>query len=114
MGTEFQKMIAQRQTPADTAKAIQDEWAKFDKTHQVSEASLEASAEREAQTTAMRARETPGRAAGRERKLTGQAPGEPRHVAYLYILPGLAAYLIFTFVPAAADGAAVVLRRRTA
>jgi raffinose/stachyose/melibiose transport system substrate-binding protein len=32
MGTEFQKMIADRQTPADTAKAIQDEWAKFDKT----------------------------------------------------------------------------------
>jgi raffinose/stachyose/melibiose transport system substrate-binding protein len=32
MGAEFQKMIAQRQSPADTAKAIQDEWAKFDKT----------------------------------------------------------------------------------
>ena len=32
MGTEFQKMIAQRQSPADTAKAIQADWAKFDKT----------------------------------------------------------------------------------
>ena len=32
MGSEFQKMIAQRQSPADTAKAIQAEWAKFDKT----------------------------------------------------------------------------------
>jgi raffinose/stachyose/melibiose transport system substrate-binding protein len=31
MGSEFQKMIAQRQSPADTAKAIQNEWAKFDK-----------------------------------------------------------------------------------
>jgi raffinose/stachyose/melibiose transport system substrate-binding protein len=31
MGTEFQKMIAQRQSPADTAKAIQADWAKFDK-----------------------------------------------------------------------------------
>jgi raffinose/stachyose/melibiose transport system permease protein len=65
----------------------------------VSDASLEASAEREALTTATRAREIPGRAAGRERKLTGQAPGEPRRVAYLYILPGLAFYLVFTFFP---------------
>ena len=32
MSQGFQKMIAGRQTPADTAKAIQDEWAKFDKT----------------------------------------------------------------------------------
>jgi raffinose/stachyose/melibiose transport system substrate-binding protein len=32
MSAAFQKMIAQRQTPADTAKAIQAEWAKFDKT----------------------------------------------------------------------------------
>ena len=33
------------------------------------------------------------------RRKAGQAPGEPRNVAYLYILPGLAAYLIFTFFP---------------
>jgi len=32
MGTEFQKMIAQRQTPAQTAKTIQNEWTTFDKT----------------------------------------------------------------------------------
>ncbi len=32
MATEFQKMIAQRETPADTAKAIQNEWTTFDKT----------------------------------------------------------------------------------
>ena len=32
MGTEFQKMIAQRQSPADTAKTIQAEWTKFDST----------------------------------------------------------------------------------
>jgi raffinose/stachyose/melibiose transport system substrate-binding protein len=32
MGTEFQKMIAQRQTPEQTAKTIQNEWATFDKT----------------------------------------------------------------------------------
>ena len=48
--------------------------------------------------TAERARETPGRAAVARRK-AGRAPGEPRNVAYLYILPGLAAYLIFTFFP---------------
>jgi raffinose/stachyose/melibiose transport system permease protein len=59
----------------------------------------DASPERVALTPAPRAGETPGRAAGRERKLTGQAPGEPRRVAYLYILPGLAFYLVFTFFP---------------
>jgi hypothetical protein len=32
MSTEFQKMIAQRQTPAATAKTIQTEWTTFDKT----------------------------------------------------------------------------------
>jgi raffinose/stachyose/melibiose transport system permease protein len=65
----------------------------------VSEASPEAPAEREALTTALRARVAPGRAAGGVRRRTGRAPGEPRHAAYLYILPGLAAYLIFTFFP---------------
>jgi raffinose/stachyose/melibiose transport system permease protein len=60
----------------------------------------DASPEREAPATAGRARgETPGRAAASRRKPTGRAPGEPRRVAYLYILPGLAAYLIFTFFP---------------
>jgi raffinose/stachyose/melibiose transport system permease protein len=48
--------------------------------------------------TAKRAREIPGRAAVARRK-AGQAPGEPRSVAYLYVLPGLAAYLAFTFFP---------------
>ncbi|HET6171249.1 MAG TPA: extracellular solute-binding protein [Gaiellales bacterium] len=32
MGQEFQKMIAQRQSAPDTAKAIQADWAKFDQT----------------------------------------------------------------------------------
>jgi raffinose/stachyose/melibiose transport system substrate-binding protein len=32
MGTEFQKMIAQRQSAAQTAKTIQSEWTTFDKT----------------------------------------------------------------------------------
>ena len=32
MGTEFQKMIAERQTPEQTAKTIQNEWVTFDKT----------------------------------------------------------------------------------
>jgi raffinose/stachyose/melibiose transport system permease protein len=64
----------------------------------VSDASRQAPAEREATTTATRARDVPGRAA-RGRRTTGRAPGEPRNVAYLYLLPGLAAYLIFTFFP---------------
>jgi raffinose/stachyose/melibiose transport system substrate-binding protein len=32
MGTEFQKMMAGRQSSADTAKVIQNEWTSFDKT----------------------------------------------------------------------------------
>ncbi|MDX6562618.1 MAG: raffinose/stachyose/melibiose transport system substrate-binding protein, partial [Gaiellales bacterium] len=32
MGTEFQKMIAQRQSPSDMATTVQDEWTSFDKT----------------------------------------------------------------------------------
>ena len=32
MGTNFQKMMAGRQSVADTAKAIQADWVKFDKT----------------------------------------------------------------------------------
>ena len=58
----------------------------------------EASPKREARATAKRARGLPGRAASASRA-TGRAPGEPRNIAYLYILPGLAAYLIFTFFP---------------
>jgi raffinose/stachyose/melibiose transport system permease protein len=57
-----------------------------------------ASPEREASEIAPRARDAPGRAPV-PRRTTGRAPGEPRNVAYLYILPGLAAYLIFTFFP---------------
>jgi raffinose/stachyose/melibiose transport system permease protein len=64
----------------------------------VSDPSPQAPAGREAPTTARRARGLPGRAAVARRR-TGRAPGEPRNVAYLYILPGLAAYLIFTFFP---------------
>ena len=59
----------------------------------------EASPAREAIATAERARELPGRAAAVGRRSTGRAPGEPRRVAYLYILPGLATYLTFTFFP---------------
>jgi raffinose/stachyose/melibiose transport system permease protein len=33
------------------------------------------------------------------RKPKGRAPGEPRNVAYLYVLPGLAAYALFTLYP---------------
>jgi raffinose/stachyose/melibiose transport system permease protein len=35
----------------------------------------------------------------RVRTPKGRAPGEPRNVAYLYILPGLAAYALFTLYP---------------
>jgi raffinose/stachyose/melibiose transport system permease protein len=33
------------------------------------------------------------------RRPTGRAPGEPRNVAWLYILPGLAFFVLFTFFP---------------
>ena len=35
------------------------------------------------------------------RRATQRAPGEPRNVAWLYILPGLAFYLLFTLAPLA-------------
>jgi raffinose/stachyose/melibiose transport system permease protein len=39
--------------------------------------------------------------ARRGRKVARRAPGEPRNVAWLYILPGLAFYLLFTLAPLA-------------
>ena len=39
--------------------------------------------------------------AGRRRRAARRAPGEPRNVAWLYILPGLAFYLLFTLAPLA-------------
>jgi len=33
------------------------------------------------------------------RPRTGRAPGEPRHIAWLYLLPGVGAYLLFTLAP---------------
>jgi raffinose/stachyose/melibiose transport system permease protein len=33
------------------------------------------------------------------RRVTGRAPGEPRNVAWLYILPGLLFFVLFTFAP---------------
>lgn len=35
----------------------------------------------------------------RRRRRTGRAPGEPRNVAWLYILPGLIFFVLFTFAP---------------
>jgi len=66
----------------------------------VSKASREAVTRASAATEARAARNRglPGRA-GRRRRPRGRAPGEPRFVAFLYILPGLAAYLVFTFFP---------------
>lgn len=37
--------------------------------------------------------------AGRPRRVTGRAPGEPHGVAYLFLLPGLIAYVVFTLFP---------------
>jgi raffinose/stachyose/melibiose transport system permease protein len=39
------------------------------------------------------------RAAPARRRRKGRAPGEPRNVAWLYVLPGLAFFVLFTFAP---------------
>ncbi|MDX6540543.1 MAG: raffinose/stachyose/melibiose transport system permease protein [Gaiellales bacterium] len=40
-----------------------------------------------------------GGAAVRARRATGRAPGEPRNVAWLYLLPGVAFFGLFTLAP---------------
>ena len=98
MGTEFQKMIAER---ADARGHRQDHPGRVDDVRQdaqVSEASRVGRA-RGARDRDARPGCSPGAPARRAERTTGRAPGEPRNVAYLYILPGLAAYLIFTFFP---------------
>ena len=51
-----------------------------------------------------------GGAAVPRRKPTGRAPGEPRNVAWLYLLPGVAFFGLFTLRAAPALGLALVLR----
>ena len=41
----------------------------------------------------------PGVSRGGARRLRGRAPGEPRNVAWLYLLPGTLAFLLFTLAP---------------
>ena len=88
-------MMAGRQTPAETAK---DDPERVDVVRQDAQVS-EASRARARGHGDRRARPGDPRARRGRRRKTGRAPGEPRNVAYLYILPGLAAYLIFTFFP---------------
>jgi raffinose/stachyose/melibiose transport system permease protein len=38
-------------------------------------------------------------AAARPRRTTGRAPGEPHHIAWLFLLPGALAYVVFTLFP---------------
>ena len=49
---------------------------------------------RRARTTRARARR-----AGGGRRRTGGAPGDPRNIGWLYVLPGLAFYVLFTLAP---------------
>jgi raffinose/stachyose/melibiose transport system permease protein len=48
---------------------------------------------------ARRPGDTRGGAAVRPRRPTGRAPGEPRNVAWLYLLPGVAFFGLFTMAP---------------
>src|SRR2546427_12960978 len=50
------------------------------------------------ETAAQVGSETASRDRGRARK---RAPGEPRNVAWLYVLPGLLFYVLFTLAPLA-------------
>ena len=98
MGTEFQKMIAGR---AVAGGHRQDDPGRVDDVRQdaqVSEASPRLGRARGHDDRRARPG-TPRARGGRQRRTTGRAPGEPRNIAYLYILPGLAAYLLFTFFP---------------
>lgn len=40
-----------------------------------------------------------GHAAARRRRTTGRAPGEPHRIAWLFLLPGALAYVVFTLFP---------------
>jgi raffinose/stachyose/melibiose transport system permease protein len=52
------------------------------------------------ETTSVGARgEVTRRAAPARPRRRGRAPGEPRNVAWLYVLPGLAFFVLFTFAP---------------
>ena len=41
----------------------------------------------------------PGAPPRRRRRGTGRAPGDPRNIGWLYVLPGLAFYVLFTLAP---------------
>src|SRR6187397_214258 len=41
----------------------------------------------------------PGASRRRRRRGAGRAPGDPRNVGWLYVLPGLAFYVLFTLAP---------------
>ena len=43
--------------------------------------------------------QSPGAPRKRRRRRTGGAPGDPRNIGWLYVLPGLAFYLLFTLAP---------------
>ena len=85
------------------AKAIQADWTKFDATLKAGER-RPVELERPTAPGAM----SPG--AARRAPPDGRAPGEPRNVAWLYILPGLAFFGLFTLAPLLHTALAVVLR----
>ena len=43
--------------------------------------------------------QSPGAPRKRGRRRTGGAPGDPRNIGWLYVLPGLAFYVLFTLAP---------------
>jgi raffinose/stachyose/melibiose transport system permease protein len=43
--------------------------------------------------------QSPGAPSRRGRRRTGGAPGDPRNIGWLYVLPGLAFYVLFTLAP---------------
>ena len=91
----YQEAMAGKTSPADAAKAIQADWSKFD-AHDCRR--VERRTRRARDDRPPRERSLPGRRRRAAATAPG-APGEPRNVAWLYILPGLAFFLLFTFAP---------------
>ena len=91
LASNFQDLLAGRISAQDMAKNVQDDWDEVRR-------DAEAVEIRWTETAAQVGSETAARDRARARK---RAPGEPRNVAWLYILPGLLFYGLFTLAPLA-------------
>ena len=95
---QFQLLLAGRTTPAGDGEG---------RPGRLGEVRQDASLSRNAwRSTRNSRRGAPGprrlrarRGGGRRRRGGGRAPGDPRNIGWLYVLPGLAFYVLFTLAP---------------